>query len=458
MKRLVLKNSLLSGCVLAGLVLSCPANAETLQEAVLSALNTHPGVDVAIAAREAATEGRRAAYSAYFPELSASAATGRMYGDNATSRGLTFDRGAGYSWLHEGNLSLSQMLFDGYEARNAVDAAAARRMAAESAINDVREQLAYQTVLAYLSVLRAAEEHALISDYADKTDDYIERIKIMVEGGAAGEGELQQASDMRLLLENIRLESEGRLDVARVRYAELVGAYPEGPLQAPPFNEDMIPAIEEAVARSAAMHPSLQTQESRAAAAENEIGREQSALYPDFNAELSYYKKDLADDIGGEVTDAKGLVRMSWNFSTGGAQLSTIRKRRHEYAGAQARLRELRREIEKNVRTAYAELETAGALHETYARRAALMDELAATNRTRFEGGMAGLLELLQSENQLFSARMDLIGAHYRLWAARYGVPSATGTLQSVLRIVPAPDIEGETDQQGQAIAYTGGD
>ncbi|NCC21103.1 MAG: transporter [Alphaproteobacteria bacterium] len=435
--------------VLAGLFLLSPdARAESLEEAVLAALNNHPSVEAALASRDAAIESQEEQFSGYFPRLRVNAATGRVYGDNATSRGLSVDRGAGYSWMHEGGVTLTQVLFDGFRVRNRIDAAAARRMAASEQIVDLREELALQTALAYLSVLRAHEEKEIISAYAAQVDDYIDRIRTMVDGGAANEAELHQAEDMRILLENIRLESEGRLEVAGVRYAELVGNYPQGGLALPAINESLIP--EEAVAVSDAMenHPALGISKWRAEAAENEIAVEKGALYPEFNAEMSYYKKDLDDIIGGEVVDARGLIRMSWNFATGGEQFDKIDRRRHEYLSQQARVNETRRQIEREIRTAFAELDTAGRQNETYVRRVILMNNLAKTNRTQFEGGLASLLQLLQSENQLFSAKLDQIGAKYRLLAAHFGVLAGMGKLQSSLNIVPASDDHTENDKE----------
>jgi len=430
---------------------AAPACAESLQDAVISALNTHPSVEAAIAARNAAIEAQEEQFAGYFPRLRASAATGRVYGDNSTSRGLSVTRGSGYSWNHEGSVTLTQMLFDGFRVENRVDAARARRGAANKTIVDVREQLSLQAALAYLSVLRAGEEKAVIEAFTEKIDDYVKRIESMVNEGAANEAELQQARDMRIMLDTVRIESDGRLEVARANYAEVVGNFPRGDLTLPIIDPVLIPEQDAAIHYALDHHPALGVTLYRAEAAENEIDVEKGALYPELNAELSYLKRDLRDVIGGEVVDAKGLLRMNWNFSTGGEQLSKISRRKYEAEGQRARVEEVRRQIEKDVRTAFAELETSRLQNETYVRREILMSDLAGTNRTQFEGGIVSLLQLLQSENQLFSAQLDRIGAKYRLLSARFGALASLGKLQTSLNIVPATHVTAKTTDQTNA-------
>ena len=93
------------------------ACAETLQRSVVAALNHHPSVTAAMANRDAYIEEKKEQFSGYFPAISVGAAGGRIYGDNSTTRGLSVTRGAGYSGYGEGSISLTQMLFDGFEVK-----------------------------------------------------------------------------------------------------------------------------------------------------------------------------------------------------------------------------------------------------------------------------------------------------------------------------------------------------
>ncbi len=422
----------------AAILLAVPANAESLETAVETALNNHPTVEAAIAARNAAIENQQEQFAGYFPRVRLNAATGRVYGDNSTSRGLSTTRDSAWSWQHEGGLTLTQMLFDGFKVGNRVDAAESRRKAANYDIVSAREELAYQTVIAYLGVLRVGEERARIKNYTSQIDDKINRIKSMVENGAAHEAELQQAYDLRLTMERFLNESERRLDVARIAFASLVGHYPEGDLALPEYSEGFIPDADAAVEYALKNHPSLVQINYRAEAVENDFEAEKGTLYPDLNAEVSYYKKDLSDRIGGEVVDAKGMLRMNWNFSLGGEQINRIQKKRYEYFNSLAKVAERTRQLEKEIRSAYAGMEATAKQHDVNERRAALHEAIVKVYKNQFEGGAITLLQLLQAENQYFVATMEEIAARYELLAAQHNVLVKAGRLQTALNVRPA--------------------
>ncbi len=444
-----LRKLLFFSSALAILAPAAAASAESLEEAVETALNNHPTVEAAIAARDAAIENQEEQFAGYFPRLRVNAASGRVYGDNSTSRGLSVSRDSDYSWQHEGGITLSQMLFDGFRTPNRVGAAESRRAAANDDIVSVREELAYQTAIAYFGVLRVSEERARIKEYAERIDDQISRIKTMVDSGAAHEAELQQANDMRITMERFLNESERRLDIARITYAELTGHYPEGEMKLPEYSQEIITDVDFAVTDALANHPAITTTSYRAEAMEKEIGIEKSALYPELNAELSYYKKDVDDRIGGEVIDAKGMVRVNWNFSLGGEQIDRIQKKRHEYYNSLTKVNERSRILEREIRSAYANMDAADKQFQLNQRRAALHEALVKVYKNQFEGGAVTLLQLVQAENQHFVATMEEIAARYELLAAKHNVLARSGKLQSALNIRPANDQTNSSKDSG---------
>ncbi|MCK5375149.1 MAG: TolC family protein, partial [Alphaproteobacteria bacterium] len=95
-----------------------PVHAQSVREAVVYALESNPAIEGARAACEVTRYEKKAEFSHYLPELNASFTAGRIYQDNATSRGLNVTRGAAYSGYGEGSIALRQMLFDGLETGN----------------------------------------------------------------------------------------------------------------------------------------------------------------------------------------------------------------------------------------------------------------------------------------------------------------------------------------------------
>lgn len=415
------------------------AAAEPLATAVEFALNNHPSIAAAMAGRDVSAEELRESRSAYYPELSVNAATGRVYGDNSTSRGLTVDRGAGYSWNHEGGITVRQMIFDGMETPNRVNAAGTRREAANVGVIDTRETLALKVVTSYLDILRNQEAVQMIRNHAKKIADYRARIAAMVEQGAADESMSVQAHDIQNQLDATLADVEGQLNKARADYAEAVGRDDKTPMQRPELDESLIVAdVEQAIKQALEIHPAMRSATLEGVASGYDIRAEKGALYPDVTGEVSAFKKDLKDIIGGEVVDERALIRMNWNFSTGGAQLAKISQSVHRHAEAVAKSEEIAGRLEQEIRKAYAEMEASNKRLAISLDRVDVSADLVRTYEKQFEAAKVTLLNLLQAENTHFNAKLGAMNADYRHLAAQYSVLANTGHLQEALNVQPA--------------------
>jgi len=412
------------------------ASAETLSQAVQSALETHPSVEAALAGKEIAAQDLREQQSGYFPELNASATGGRMFANNSTTRGLVVSRGEAYSWLWEGSASITQPIFNGMETINRVDAAKARQKSALYNVSDTKENLALRATQAYVSVLRASEALLAIKEYEKTMQGYLERIQLMVDEGAADEVEAAQARNISLLLANTMAEFEGQLRAAQAEYNEIIGRMPEDHLEKPIPRMDMIISdLEDALTYAKTSHPSIMAATEELEAAGYEIDAERGTLYPDLNGELSYLKKDQKEEIGGELIDARAVLRANWTFSTGGAELARISRTKAEYSEMLAQSRETIREIERQVRQAYSEYDTVREQLELLQKREKVVQGLYDAYQTQFEGARVRLLQLMQAENQLFTVRLDKIDAEYRYLLSQFNILASIGRLKESLNL-----------------------
>lgn len=415
-------------------VSSGAAQAETLEQAVASALENHPSIEAVVAREDAAFEERKVEKSGYFPKLSLSATAGRMYGDNSTSRGLSVTRGAGYSYLGEGTVSATQMIFDGFETKNRVSSATARQKAVGMEVADAKESLALRTSQAYLNVLRSRAALAMLTAHKAKVADYLSRIKVSVDEGISDDAEYQQARDVKVILDGFITDYEGQVRRAEADYFEVTGHLPDESMSPPKPKIDFIPA-EMTVALSYAKdhHPSLKSAIYNSKAKSSEIQAERAGLYPDVKGELSYLKSDKEDLLGGELVDSRAVVRMNWDFETGGAQLAKIRKKKYEHYEAQSRMREIERALENQLRLAYADLETAQERLVHQRNRVDLNTKLFDTYQVQFEGARITLLQLMQADNQLFNTKLEKLNGEYAVLASQYNVLANMGRLQESL-------------------------
>ncbi|MCB1555826.1 MAG: TolC family protein [Alphaproteobacteria bacterium] len=436
-----LKKTLLTGAALLSLAGAFPAGAESLPDAVAAALEGHPGIAAAVATRDVAGQEKREQTAAYFPTLDVQAAGGRIYGDNATSRGLSVTRGAGYSWFGEGSVTLTQMMFDGLETPNRVDAARARVQAADFDVVDARERLALRAVLAYLDVVRGREIAAAMASHQQTMESYLSRIRKMISDGGADESMGVQAADITMQLRNSLTDIEGQLRKSGAEYAEVTGGDPAPDMARPDFPRAALPETAAVgIERAFRKNPLIGSAVLEEAAFSHDKAAERATLYPDLNTELSYLKRDQADIIGGEVVDARALVRMNWNFSTGGAQIARIRKAAYQEAVSRAQREETERKVVKTVEAAYADMETAARRLAVLDDRVALNEKLVKTYQAQFEAAKVNLLQMMQAENTLFNTKVQHLNGLYRHLGAEYAALSAIGILEETLAGAIAPE------------------
>ena len=312
----------------------------------------------------------------------------------------------------------------------------------------------FRAAQAYIGILRAQEVLRTVTDYRQTLEGYQDRIHLMVEEGAADESETAQARNMLLLLEDTKVEYEGQRQAAFVNYMEVVGSMPSGDLERPRFAEPLLPALEDAVLYARQNHPLILAARKDMEAAGYDTEAETATLWPDLDGELSYLKRDQKEEIGGEATDARALLKMSWAFSTGGAERSRIRRSRSQQSEALAQSREQIRQVEQEVRLAYAELDTSRQQLELAQERQEVTQELFDAYEVQFEGARIRLLQLMQSDNQLFSARLNTINADYRYLLAQYAVLGSLARLEeSVSTDVAAVETESQAFSAEEVIA-----
>lgn len=427
-------------CVaLVGTTWAVSAQAETLHEAVTSALETHPSAEAAGLAIDVSRKERSAEYSGFFPELSTSGTWGRVYQDNSTSRGLSVTRGAAYSYFGEGSVSLRQPFFGLYRTLNLHDAADAR---VESAVNtalDTKENLTYRAVQSYIDVLRTRSALDLLRGHYKKVGEYLKRIDSMVKEGAADEAELQQAKEIVVVLEGIISNYEGQQRAAEANYAEVTGHMPEADMTLPTMRYDFIPEdAAEAIEYALAMHPAVRAAQNESEAADRDIDAEASNLIPDLDGEISYLKSDKDDVVGGEAVDARAVLKLNWNLSTGGAQLARIKQKKYQHQETLARVRETQREVKRGVRLAYSEFKAAQDQMEHLANRVKLNGDLFKTYQTQFEGALISQLQLMRADNQLLNTKLEKMNADHRFLVSGYAILASVGRLQEALALTVA--------------------
>jgi hypothetical protein len=109
--------------------------------------------------------------------------------------------------------------------------------------------------------------------------------------------------------------------------------------------------------------------------------------------------------------------------------------------------------MEKQIRVAYSNMAMAHEQLDIQMKKLDNSRDLFETTKNKFDGARADLLQLLQSDNGLFTAEIGSVNAKFAAISAQYTVLASMGGLKEALFAVPAQ--EGATVIPASAAAHT---
>ena len=416
------------------LAFSGAAAAETLKEVVTFAIETNPQV-VSVAKRRAAADfAIDAARGGYFPKADFVYGTGRERSQNPTTLATNPD------WVSlnrkQEGLVVNQMLFDGFGVKGEVDR---RRAISESTAHRVygtAEEIALQAIEAYLDVLKNRELVAYAKENLAAHQKTFNQVKLRSDKGVGRRADLDQI-DARLALAISNMGSaESNLRDAEITYLKVVGKAPVS-LTVPPVPQNIPRSVDEAVKIGQENHPILRSAQADvdAAQAQREVAR--SFLAPRLELEASYSNNKNIDGLDGPNRDRTLMLWLKWNVFRGGFDYYRLNETGLQINEASEIARNTNRQVEASVRLAYNSFATARDRLPSLERYVKSSDTTRVAYASQFDIGQRTLLDLLDSENEFFTARSIYINGKFIEMTARYRILNAMGWLLSTLDVAP---------------------
>ncbi len=163
--------------------------------------------------------------------------------------------------------------------------------------------------------------------------------------------------------------------------------------------------------------------------AKKEIQRQEAGSSPALDLVGSYTVSRTDSQTGTDVNDARVGLQLNFPFYTGGGVSAATRQARFQYEAAQEVLEQRRRAIQTQVRNAYrgvlASISRVKALEAT---EVSANSALEATE-AGFEVGTRTLVDVLNSQRELFRAKRDLAISRYDYILNMLSLRQAAGTL-----------------------------
>jgi adhesin transport system outer membrane protein len=418
------------------LAASASSGAVTLEEAVRQALTSDPDALIDLEERRARDEALKQARAGYLPNLDLRAAYGREYSDNPATRAFK-DRDA-YLTRQEGEVSVRQMLFDGFATRSEVERQRSRVDSSAYQVQSAQESTALRATEVYLDVLRQRELARLAQENLETHERIHGLIARRTESGLARTADLDQSeSRVALARSNVVVENANLLD-AETRYQRVVGALPDEQMQRATVAQGLLPpSLDDATTQAVASHPTLRSAEAdvKAAMAQHEAAKH--AFYPRFDLELGRRWNDNLDGIEGYDNDGQVMVSMRYNLYRGGADQARLAETAHLVNEAKQIRDRAHLQVVESIRLSWNAVEANDQRLKPLRRHLQASEATRNAYRKQFDLGERTLLDLLDSENELFEARRATTNTEYDSLFARYRVLAGMARLLASFGIEP---------------------
>lgn len=411
--------------VVGGLFPFTAAHGQTLNEALELAYWNNPTLKAERSALAAIDLGVTEALSAWRPTVVTTLGRSRSYLKGHDTDG---NRGTGILPSDLATVTLSQRVADFGQTSGAVRAAEARVLAGRATLANTEQSVLLDTAQAYLDVVRA--QGGLDLNRAN--------IQILTRQLAAAEAgfdrqmttqtDVAQARARRAnALAGLR-QAEEALDSARGRYAALVGEAAANLLF--PETLPVLPGRDEVMRQAESANPAVRTALYAAEAARAAVDSSEAAILPTVSFEASdTYRTNSSISVHDERTQNIGIV-MRVPLYQSGAEYARIQARKQELGQRRQLLDAARLSARQTALETWNGLEAARARVESY-------DASVKANRIAQEGvaaeymrlGTRTLLDVLNAEQELFEARINLIGARRDEAVAAYRTMAAMGRM-----------------------------
>jgi adhesin transport system outer membrane protein len=408
------------------------ARSDMLVDFVQKAVLTNPDVLSRWHTFKAAINETTAARGGYLPRVDMTVDRGRERGqsqiNNYTSNteNITF--------------TLTQMLYDGFATRNEVGRLNNAQLARYYELLDASETAALEAVRVFYDVTRHRKLFELTEDNYVRHRTAFEQIKLKVEAGVGRRVDLEQAGGRLALSEsNLTVDNANVHDVS-ARFQRVIGELPPANLRKSlsqdKLAKQILPNAAAAVLSVAVdYHPAILAAVENVRSARYDLHGRWAKYQPTVNLSIAQtHSKNLAG-VDGATGNATAKVTLNWNLFSGGSDSA----RSTQYAGRLDAARDLRdkacRDIRMNLAIAYNDIWKLQEQLNYLDQHQLSIEKARGAYQKQFDIGQRSLLDLLDTENELYQAKRSYINAEYDLAIAHARTLAGMGRLVSSLGI-----------------------
>lgn len=356
------------------------------------------------------------------------------------SAALTYDKGrkrtdfAGAGWnyadVNDSSFRVEQPLFRGFGTISSYRAAKQRAKAGQADLMAVEQAVLLQAITAYMDVVANQSILELSRNNKDVLQKQLKASNDRFEVGEVTRTDVAQSEARLSQSRTDVIQAEGQLISSIAAFQRVVGYKPEGALGVPDHSPELPGSLQEALNMAREANPQLLAALRNYKASDHDIDTNIASILPRVSLVGTMSDQEGAGALGNSTFEQDSLVV---NFQVplyqSGAEYSRVREAKAIARQQKHNAMEAELGVEENVTRAWEDLETSIA---TITEREDQINaaEIALDGvKQEQEYGARTVLDVLDAEQELFSARTNLVRAQRDRMVATYNLLVTLGQL-----------------------------
>lgn len=405
----------------------------TLDDTIKATLENHRALRAIQENKLAMEHERDRAVRGYGPRVDVTGGAGVGILSDTTTR--QYNQPETFNTVNRVGATLTQPLWDGFATRSRVRAAQATLNSITHRVFDNATTLSLDAIIAHIDVLRRKEILKLAQENVNSHEEILGMSREREKVGADTLADVAKAESRLARAQSSRVDAQTSLLDGYETYKRLTNLSPYARLQPVPAPPEKYQS-QNAVLEDAQTHnPKLAAylQDINAATGQQQLT--QSAYYPTINLEAgpNYTARGDERNTWTYSLDIMGVFR--WNIFNSGADVAADK-------AAAARVRQSRQvmysfydDLKLEVEKTWTALQAARQQYIHWTEAEKFSTQTRDAYRDQFLMGQRSLLDLLDAENELFSASTQKVTAQGNIYVSGYRLLALSGVLLSDLHI-----------------------
>ncbi|HEY8963601.1 MAG TPA: TolC family outer membrane protein [Alphaproteobacteria bacterium] len=411
--------------------LAVPASAEelSLERAVARGMITNPEYGVVANNRMATQEELEQGEGLYLPSVDITASAGiERTEDQATGDNENFKQ-------YQYGITLTQMLFDGFAAKNEVERQEARVRSAAHRVEETGQLVGLAIVESYLEVMRQRDLLQIAKDNVKEHLSMLNEIRSGAQAGRSTDADVAQAESRVASARANEAAVRQSLRVAESQFIRATGETPDILVMPTVPTTQLQQNVDEAVKVAVTESPTIGIFEADSDVAWQEYEATAANFYPQVDLQVQGGQQNDQGGIRSVDRSASAGVILNWNVFRGGIDSHLRREAVYRHAQAKEQRANQARIVEDDLRQTWASMVAAGERAKEFNGQADANARVVTAYKDQFELDRRTLLDVLDSQNELFVARSNAVNAQYLEILAVYRVLALQGRLLPTLGV-----------------------